>query len=130
MLMGHHRLSADLASQLLGGVRRVIAGLLDAVQGPVSQLRAHVTPGMSLVVLGLLLVAAVLTARGDRLAALALVALSLAWLLVNGAFEGPTLLVLSWSHGITAGDLVSVGGLLLAAWRLGTPLVGALRSAL
>ena len=127
--MGPHRLGADVASHLLGGARRVIAGLLDAVQGPVSQLRSHVTPGMSLVVLGLLLVAAVLTARGDRLAALALVVLSLAWLLVNGAFEGPTILVLSWSHGITAGDLVSVGGLLLAAWRLGAPLVGALRPA-
>jgi hypothetical protein len=74
-------------------------------------------------VLALLLVAAVSAVRGNRLAALALVPLSLAWLLFNGPFEGPTLVVLSWSHGITAADLISVAGLGIAGWRLGAALL-------
>lgn len=110
-------------------VRRLAKALLGPFYGPVERLRAHVasTPGLALLVLAFLLVAAVQAVRGSRLAALAVVPLSFAWLLVNAPFEGPTLLTLSWSHGITTADLVSVVAVGIAGWRLTQPLVAQFR---
>lgn len=44
-----------------------------------------------------------------------LVLLSGCWLVVNGPLEGRTLFVITHSHGVTAGDLVVVPVLALAA---------------
>jgi hypothetical protein len=82
---------------------------------------ANTHPEVALLVLALLAVAALAATLGSRVAALALIVLSVAWLLVNGPFEGPTLVVLSWSHGITAADLISVAAVGLAGWRLLRP---------
>ena len=43
-----------------------------------------------------------------RVVAALLVVLAVVWLFVNRPVEGPTLLVLSRNHGITAADLLSV----------------------
>ena len=44
-----------------------------------------------------------------------LLATAVAWLLSNGPFEGPTLVVVSPGHGLTVADLLVPGALLLAA---------------
>lgn len=49
-----------------------------------------------------------------RVLALLLVLAAVAWVLGNKSVEGPTLLVLSAHHGITAADLVSVPASVLA----------------
>jgi len=85
-----------------------------------SELRADLA-GSPLVVLGVLAgigFAAVLTVGGSRLAAVALVGLAAVWPVVNARLEGPTLIALSWNHGISAADLLSAAAVLLAAWRL------------
>ena len=56
--------------------------------------------------------------RRRRLVAVGLVAAALIWVLVNGPVEGPTLLVLAPSHGITVADLPSVAGLVIAGLLL------------
>ena len=106
--------------QLVDVLRQAVKLALEPLGGPVARARHVVTvyPGLALLLLGLLALAAVLAIRGDRLMALALIPLSLAWLVLNTPFEGPTLLALSWSHGVTASDLLSVVGLGIAAWRL------------
>lgn len=106
--------------QVVALLKHVLKALLTPLAVPVRAARdvVHVFPGVALLVLGALLVALVLALRGNRGAALALVPLSLAWLVLNAPFEGPTLLVLSWSHGITLSDLLSFAGLGVAAWRL------------
>ena len=72
---------------------------------------------------GLVLVALVLTARFTRargpLAGYLLVLVSVVWLAVDKAMEGPTLVAVTSQHGLTAGDLSGVvGGLvgLHQAW--------------
>jgi len=40
------------------------------------------------------------------------------WAVVNGPVEGPTLLVFSPGHGLTVGDLPSVGAVITASWLL------------
>jgi len=107
----------SLTPKLLGGLAHA---LKETVTWPIQKLRHEVyrAPGLVLILLALLIFCAVRTIRGDRLAAMALIPLSLGWLLFNGPFEGPTLVVLSWSHGITGSDLFSLIGLGLAAWRL------------
>lgn len=102
---------------LLGGLAHA---LKETVTWPIQKLRHEVyrAPGLVLILLAVLIFCAIRTIRGDRLAAMALIPLSLGWLLFNGPFEGPTLVVLSWSHGITGSDLFSLIGLGLAAWRL------------
>ncbi len=55
---------------------------------------------VAMVVLGLLSLA------GNRLAAVALVPVALFWPLIDQQVEGPTLLVLSYSHGVTVADLL------------------------
>jgi hypothetical protein len=109
--------------------RQLLKSFLDPFMRPVRAVRDLVTayPDLALAVLAALLVTAVLTIRGSRLAAVALILISLVWLVVNRPFEGPTLVALSWSHGITAADLVSFAGLLIAAWRLGAAAVTLLR---
>jgi hypothetical protein len=106
--------------QMVDVLRQVVKVALEPLSGPVARVRSVVAvyPGLALLVLGLLVLAAVLAIRGDRLMALALIPLSLVWLVVDNAFEGPVLLALSWSHGVTASDLLSVVGLGIAAWRL------------
>jgi hypothetical protein len=100
--------------------RHAAKALLTPFAGPVHVLRGLVaeTPALALVVLVVLLGTAVAAIGGSRLAAFALVPLSGAWLLFNTPFEGPTLVTLSWSHGITAADLISVACLAIAGWRL------------
>jgi hypothetical protein len=94
--------------------------LKDRLTFPVRRLRHDMAgfPDLVLLLLVVLLFCAVRTLRGDRWAALALIPLSFGWLLFNGPFEGPTLFVISWSHGVTASDLISVVCLALAGWRL------------
>ena len=75
-------------------------------------------PAAPYVLLVALLACAAATVRGRRGWAMALVPLSLAWVLFNGPLEGPTLLVVASTHGVTASDLISVACLGLAAWRL------------
>ena len=47
--------------------------------------------------------------------AVMLVVAAIVWLRVNGPFEGPVLLRLTYSHGVTLADLASVAACLLAA---------------
>ncbi|HEY6664337.1 MAG TPA: hypothetical protein VI036_04330 [Propionibacteriaceae bacterium] len=56
--------------------------------------------------------------RRRRLVAVGLVAAAVIWVLVNGPVEGPTLLVLTPSHGITVADLPSLGALVIAGLLL------------
>jgi hypothetical protein len=115
--------------QLMDVARRTAKALLEPLSRPVHQLRdlATVAPGLALLVLAVLLVTAVMAIRGSRLAALALIPLALVWLVVNNPFEGPTLMVLSWSHGVTASDLISVVALGISGWRLTQAVVAPLR---
>jgi hypothetical protein len=115
--------------ELVDFARRVAKALLAPFARPLQDVRelAMMAPGLGLLVLVLLVVAAVRAIRGDRLAALVLVPLSLTWLVVNGPFEGPTLLVISWSHGITAADMITVAGMVIASWRLGQAALAPLR---
>ena len=46
--------------------------------------------------------------------AMALVAAAALWVLVNGPVEGPVLLVISPSHGVTVADLASIGAVVVA----------------
>jgi hypothetical protein len=110
-------------------LRRLAHVVLEPFTWPVQRLRqlALASPGLVLLVLALMIFLAVRTARGGRWSALVLVPVSLVWLLINAPVEGPTLLVVSWSHGITAADLLSVGGLALAAWRLAVDLLRSTR---
>jgi len=52
--------------------------------------------------------------RRRRWLAVGLVAAAGAWVLVNGPVEGPVLLVLTPSHGITVADLPSLAALVIA----------------
>jgi Na+-transporting methylmalonyl-CoA/oxaloacetate decarboxylase beta subunit len=115
----------------LGILRRLLHLVLEPFTWPVQQLRAAATaaPGLVLLVLAVMIFLSVRTARGSRVSALLLIPVSLLWLLVNAPFEGPTLVVISWSHGITGSDLLSAGALALAAWRLAADLLRHVRPA-
>jgi hypothetical protein len=52
------------------------------------------------------------------LLAVGLVAAALIWVLVNGPVEGPVLLILAPSHGITVADLPSLAALVIAGLLL------------
>ncbi len=52
--------------------------------------------------------------RRRRWVAVGLVALAVVWVLVNGPVEGPVLLVLTQSHGVTLADLGSLAALAVA----------------
>lgn len=108
--------------------RHMVRVLLEPFVQPVQRLRGLVAdePGFAVLLLLCLLTCAAWAIRGNRPAALVLVPLSFAWFVFNGTLEGPTLLTLSWSHGVTASDLISIAGLLIAAWRLAPVLVGVL----
>jgi UDP-N-acetylmuramyl pentapeptide phosphotransferase/UDP-N-acetylglucosamine-1-phosphate transferase len=56
--------------------------------------------------------------RGVRsyLAAANLVVMALAWVRIDGGFEGPVLLTVTASHGVTLADLPAVLLVLAAAW--------------
>jgi len=54
------------------------------------------------------------TRRRRRVLAGVLVVFAVVWVLVNAPVEGPTLLVLTRTHGITAADLLSVAAVLVA----------------
>jgi hypothetical protein len=75
----------------------------------------HAVPA---VVLALLVVSAGTADRTGRLGAVALAALSLLWLRVNGPVEGFVLVQFSESRGVTGSDFAGVAGLALAAWRM------------
>jgi len=73
------------------------------------------------VIAGLVLVALILLAGlgcDRRWSAWALAAMAVLWLFANRPMEGPVLLVVAESHGLTAGDLAGLAALGLAAWRL------------
>ncbi|HEX2804857.1 MAG TPA: hypothetical protein VHN80_01635 [Kineosporiaceae bacterium] len=109
-----------MTSEVLHLLIRLAHAVKDRITWPVQRMRnvAAQTPGLPLLLLAALIFLAIRTLRGDRWSALALVPLSLAWLVFNGPLEGPILLVISSSHGITLSDLFSVACLGLAAWRL------------
>jgi hypothetical protein len=109
-------------------LRRLAKTALQPLVWPTQRLRAevHASPGLALLLLVVLLVCAGRAIMGHRVAALALIPLSVAWVLFNGPFEGPTLVTLSWAHGITASDLISVVCLGISAWRLLPRLAGTL----
>jgi len=81
------------------------------------------SPTIMLAVLAALLFCLGAAVVGSRLAALALIPLAGAWLMSNQLVEGSTLLRLTWSHGVTTADVLSVLALLVAAWRLLPPVV-------
>ena len=110
-------------------LRSIAKGLLEPLTRPVQLVRDLVTahPKLALAVLLMLIVVGVAAVGGSRVAAFMLIPLSLLWIVVNRPYEGPTLVVLSWSHGITASDLLAVAGLGIAAWRLGQAAVAVLR---
>lgn len=70
---------------------------------------------------GPVLVALVLLAAGSGRwglrGAVALAAVSVLWLVVNGPAEGPVLWRVTAHHGLTSGDLAGLAGLGIAAWR-------------
>jgi hypothetical protein len=70
----------------------------------------------ALVLAGLVL-AAGLSGRFGVVGAVTLTVASVLWLFVNGPMEGPVLIDLSATHGITGGDLAGVVGLGLAAFH-------------
>ena len=72
---------------------------------------------LAAVVLAGLVVAAGVSGRFGLAGAAMLAATSIVWLTVNGPMEGPVLVQLSATHGITGGDLAGVAGLGLAAIR-------------
>jgi hypothetical protein len=74
-----------------------------------------IVPVVLLVLLvGLLVTALRARGRRRRAAAVLLLPVSAAWVLFNGAIEGPILLILSTDHGITVSDLLAVVGALVA----------------
>jgi hypothetical protein len=70
----------------------------------------------ALVLVALVLVAGLNEAVG-RGGVVALVVLSVLWLLMNKPMEGPVLVIVSAGHGLTGGDLAGVAGLGLAGYR-------------
>jgi hypothetical protein len=50
--------------------------------------------------------------------AVGLIAAAVIWVLVNGTVEGPVLLVLAPSHGITLADLPALAALVIAGLLL------------
>jgi hypothetical protein len=83
----------------------------------------YAEPGLALLLLLGLLICAVRAVRGDRWSAVLLVPLSFSWALFNGPLEGATLFAVSQSHGVTVSDLISLAGLMIAAWRLAPAVV-------
>jgi len=69
------------------------------------------------VVLAGLVLTAGLSGRFGMGGAVALAAMSLLWLVVNGPMEGPILAIVAPGHGLTGGDLAGIAGLALAAHR-------------
>ena len=65
-------------------------------------------------IVGLLMAALRARGRPRRAAALLLLPVSAAWVLFNGPIEGPILLTISTSHGLTVSDLLAVVGVLVA----------------
>jgi hypothetical protein len=85
------------------------------------------------VIAGLVLVVLVLVARftaGRRAGAGYLLCLaSLLWLAVDKRMEGPTVITVTSSHGLTAADLAGVAGLLLGAHQAWPDVVRRVRGA-
>lgn len=71
---------------------------------------------MQALVLLALVICCGFAARLGRAGAAILGWLSLAWIPLNHTMEGPTLLTLSASHGVTTADMASLGGLIVAAY--------------
>lgn len=72
-------------------------------------------PGL---VLALLVVLAGTLAYTGWIGPVVLIVASVVWLRVNGPMEGRVLHVISPGHGVTAGDLAAVAGVLVALVRL------------
>lgn len=69
-----------------------------------------------------------LALAGRRWAAVLVVPFALAWPLLNQLVEGPTLLALSYNHGITAADVLSAVALLAAGYAFLRPRAAATAS--
>ncbi len=76
------------------------------------------SPVVVLGVLGAIGLLSVLVLAGSRAAAVLLVFPALVWPVVNARVEGPTLLPLTWNHGVSAADMITVVALLVAFARL------------
>ena len=70
----------------------------------------------AVVLVALVLLAGVSGETGLR-GAIGLSIAAVAWFLVNGPMEGPILVVVSDSNGLTGADLAGVAALALAIWR-------------
>ena len=73
---------------------------------------------------GLVLAALVVVAGlgpDGRLGGLLLAAMAVLWILVNKPMEGATLVSVAEDHGLTAGDLAGLVGLVLGGWRAFRP---------
>jgi hypothetical protein len=105
----------------LGNERAV--GALGAVAVPAFSRGQIVETGLVPVVLlvvlvGLLLTTLLLRGPARRAAAVLLLPASGAWVLFNGTLEGPVLVTLTPTHGLTVSDLLAVVGVLVAAGAL------------
>jgi hypothetical protein len=85
--------------------------------GPVSARPGQDPPVIAAVVLVGLVLTAGLSGRFRMAGVVALAAMSLLWLVVNGPMEGPILAIVAPGHGLTGGDLAGLAGLALAAYR-------------
>ena len=72
-------------------------------------------------VLAALVVSGLAAGRFGRPGAVVLAAVSLLWLLVNKPMEGRVLFTVDETHGLTAGDLAGLTGVLLAIAMLVLP---------
>lgn len=98
---------------------------MQSLAGDLSRVRAALEASQPLfwivlggLVLGVLWILVRPRTGGRRVAALVTIGFALAWLLVDKRAEGPTLVMFSDEHGITAADLLSVGAILIAGRRL------------
>ncbi|MCW2700102.1 MAG: hypothetical protein JWQ45_1637 [Blastococcus sp.] len=72
---------------------------------------------LAALVLATLVLAAGIGGSFGRRGAIGLAVLSVLWFVVNGPMEGPVLVTVSSSHGVTGADLAGLVGLALAAHR-------------
>jgi hypothetical protein len=92
-----------------------IRGLSAELRRLVARLLGQDAAVLAAVVLAGLVVVAGVSGRFGLAGAAMLAAISIVWLTVNGPMEGPVLVQLSATHGITGADLAGVAGLGLAA---------------
>lgn len=85
----------------------------------VSQMTRQADPMVASLVLVALVVLAAVSGEAGLGGAIALAAVAVLWFLVNGRMEGPILVVLAPTHGLTGADLAGIAALAVAGWRAG-----------